>query len=316
MSATKKLLLLLPVFLILAYGGVFIFQYHIDDDPTLKPNSRFVVEGGSRAVTMAATLMDRELHYAGWAPNKLWFWPIARSNNMIAYQMGIQYAMARWATELADFLGRERGSGEADGSLIGAKGKLSYDPTAFLLPSAVSQYDEGITAFLDYNRRLSRNQAHYDKTSSNLADFLGKISKDLGSQSAALELTILTPDDFTTEERNHLTDEQRNVLSSNSGYFDGRASGVFFATKGRMYAYYIILEALGEDYRDVIASKGAEDHWQNMLVSLRSGATLYKFFIANGDAGSYIVPSDLARQGFFLLRADKQLQEVVDILNR
>jgi hypothetical protein len=83
-----------------------------------------------------------------------------------------------------------------------------------------------------------------------------------------------------------------------------------------MFAYYVILSALGEDYHSVIVTKGVEEHWQNMLVSLRSGAVLYKFFVANGTGSSYFVPSDLAYQGFFLLRFDKQLQEVADILNR
>ncbi len=293
---------------------LFILQYHIDDDPDLKPLPQHVVAGGSEAVAMAATLMDLETRH--WAPNKLWFYPIAHSANMVAYQKGIQYAVAQWATQMTDFLGRERGSGEADPNLVAAKGLLNYDPTAFILPSAVSQYRQGIRNLDDYNRRLAHGEAKYDKISSNLSDFLIKVSKDLGSQSGTIELTVLSPDDFTAAERQRLTDNQRQVLSSNGGYFDGRASRVFFATKGRMYAYYVILDALGDDFHDVLAAKGATEHWQNMLVSLRSGATFYKFFVANGARGAYFTPSDLATQGFFLLRFDKQLQEVADILNR
>ncbi len=300
--------------LLVAYVLLFIYQYHIDDDPFLKPSSRFVVEGGSKAVTMAATLMELETEH--WAPGKPWVYPVALSTNMVSYQKGIQYAVAQWATQMTDFLGRERGSGEADPNLVAAKGQLNYDPTAFILPSSVSQYQEGIRNLDDYNRRLARGQARYDKIASSLSDFLIKIDKDLGSQSSTLELTVLAPDDFTTGERTHMTDNQRSVLETNGGYFDGRATDVFFATKGRMYAYFVILSALGEDYHGVIVAKGAEEHWQNMLISLRSGASLYKFFIANGAGGSYFVPSDLAYQGFFLLRFDKQLQEVADILNR
>jgi hypothetical protein len=299
---------------LVAFVLLFIHQYHIDDDPFLKPSARFAVEGGSKAVTMAATLMELQIDH--WAPGKPWVDPIAHSTNMVSYQKGIQYAVAQWATQMTDFLGRERGSGEADPNLVAAKGLLNYDPTAFILPSAVSQYQEGIRNLDDYNRRLARGQARYDKIASSLSDFLIKIDKDLGSQSGTIELTVLSPDDFTTGERTHMTDNQRSVLATNGGYFDGRATDVFFATKGRMYAYFVILSALGEDYHSVIVAKGAEEHWQNMLISLRSGASLYKFFIANGAGGSYFTPSDLAYQGFFLLRFDKQLQEVADILNR
>ncbi len=299
---------------VVVFFGVFIYQYRIDDDRDLKPAPEHVMAGGSQAVAMAATLMDLEIRH--WAPNKPWFYPIAHSTNMVAYQKGIQYAVAQWATQMTDFLGRERGSGEADPNLVAAKGLLNYDPTAFILPSAVSQYREGIRNLDEYNRRLARGQAKYDKIASSLSDFLVKISKDMGSQSGTIELTVLSPDDFTEAEKQRLTDNQRRVLSSNSGYFDGRATKVFFATKGRMYAYYLILEGLGEDYGEVIAAKGAEEHWRNMLVSLRSGASFYKFFVANGAGGSYFTPSDLAYQGFFLLRFDKQLQELADILNR
>ena len=299
---------------VMLYVALFIHEYRIDDDRDLQPQAEYVVEGGSRAVTMAASLMERETSH--WAPNKPWFYPIAHSTNMVAYQIGIQYAVAQWATQMTDFLGRERGSGEADRNLVAAKGLLNYDPTAFILPSAVSQYREGIRNLDEYNRRLAHGQAKYDRIASSLSDVLVKIGKDLGSQSGTIELTVLSPDNFSDAEKQHLTDNQRRVLASNGGYFDGRATEVFFATKGRMYAYYILLAAIGEDFHEVLKTKGALEHWENMLISLRSGASLYKFFIANGAGGAYFVPSDLAYQGFFLLRFDKQLQELADILNR
>ena len=293
---------------------VFFVQYGIDDDPNLAPDPAFA--GGSAAVAMAATLMDEEIHHSIWAPNKPWFYPIAHSTNMINYQRGLQYAVARWAVEMSDLLGRERGSGEADRDLITASGRFKFDPSAFLLPSAVSQYKDGIAALVAYNQRLAAGQAKYDKIASNLSLFIDRISKDLGSQSATIELMVLTPSDLTDAEKSHLSDMQRAVLEANGGYFDTRATETFFATKGRMYAYYMLLKAIGEDYHDVLVEKNALFHWENMLLSLRSGATLHKFFIANGAPGSYIVPSDIAMQGFFLLRADKQLKELADILNK
>ena len=298
----------------LLYFGLFIYEYHIDDDLEITAQGAHFTEAGSKAVSVAASLMEREISH--WAPNKPWFYPISHSGNMVAFQKGLQYAVAQWATQMTDFLGRERGSGEADPNLVAAKGLLNYDPTAFLLPSAVSQYRDGIRNLDAYNQRLAHGQAKYDRIASSLSDVLIKIGKDLGSQSGTIELTVLSPDDFTEAEKQHLTDNQRRVLATNGGYFDTRASEVFFATKGRLVAYYLLLEAIGTDFQEVLKTKGAEEHWQNMLISLRSGATLYKFFVSNGTGGSYFTPSDLAYQGFFLLRFDKQLQELADILNR
>ena len=122
---------------VLLFIIAFFIEYRIDDNPDLQPNPALTVKGGSKAVTMAATLMDLEINHTGWAPNRLWYHPIAYSSNMKNYQKGIQYAVARWAVEMADILGRERGSGEADGDLTNASGHFKYDPEAWLLPSAV-----------------------------------------------------------------------------------------------------------------------------------------------------------------------------------
>jgi hypothetical protein len=301
---------------IILFWVAFFVEYRIDDDPNLAPNPAFVVQGGSRAVTMAETLMDLEINHTAWSPNRLWYHPVAYSSNMKNYQQGIQYAVARWAVEMADLLGRERGSGEADGDLGTASGLFKYDPTAWIFPSSVTQYQKGIERLESYNRRLAAGQAKYDKIASSLSLFLDRITKDLGSQSASLELTVLSPDDYSPEEKQHLNDAERAALSSNGGYFDSRAGAAFYATKGRLYAYYILLKAIGEDYHDALVAKNAAEHWENMLVSLRSAATFSKFFVANGAAGSYFTPSDLSTQGFHLLRADKQLQELTDIMNK
>lgn len=303
------------VAVVLAFLAIFALQYRIDD-ADVAPDPRFAAAGGSEAVAMAATLMDRQIHGATWAPNKPWIWPVAHSTNMVAYQVGVQYALGRYVNEMADFLGRERGSGEADPDLLAAKGLFSYSPTAFIMPSAVSQYSEGITRLQAYNRRLAAGQAKYDKLSSSLSDFLTKISKDLGSQSASIELIVLSPDDLTAEDKARLTDKQRTVLDSNGGYFDRRATEAFYATKGRLYVYAMLLTALGNDFHDVLAAKGAQDHWQEMLTSLRAAARRTKFFIANGAANDTFVPNDLAAQGFFLMRANQRLREIADILNR
>ncbi|CCG39611.1 DUF2333 family protein [Magnetospirillum molischianum] len=301
---------------LVAFFFLIFFSYRIDDDPNLKPNPKFVVEGGSAAVTMAATLMNLEINETGWAPNKPWIYPMAHSSNMKAYQTGIQYAVARWANEMSDFLGRERGSGEADRDLISAKGKFSEDPTEYILPSSVAIYNEGIESLVEYNHRLAHGEAKYDKIHSSLADFLVKISRDLGSQSAAVEALVEPPGRAASEHSGGEVKRHITEYIPGGSIFDSRPSRTFFATKGRMYAYYTILKGVGEDYKDIIASKGAQRHWNNMLSSLRDGATMYKTFITNGTPGSYVVPSDIATQGFFLMRADKQILEVADILSR
>ena len=54
--------------------------------------------------------------------------------------------------------------------------------------------------------------------------------------------------------------------------------------------------------------------WTQMLISLREAAELQPLIVRNGKADSMLMPSHLAGQGFYLLRARTQLKEVSDVL--
>jgi hypothetical protein len=305
--------------LLVPFLVVYVAEYDIADDPNLKANPAFEVQGGSRAVTMAATLMDAEIHRGTWAPSRLWYHPLAYSSNMKNFQMGEQYAVSRFAGEMADLLGRDRGAGDTDPDLRRAKGSLSFDPAIWSIVTSngsVPQYEQGVAFLNNYNRRLGAGQARYDKNSSNLALFLDRINKDLQSQSSIISLTVLEPDDYTVTQMQHLTDAERSMVSTNGGYFDSRASQVFYATKGRLYAYYVILNAIGEDFHDVIASKRVDDQWQDMIGTLRVAASYKKYWPANGERGDSLVPNDLVWQGYLLGRADALLGVLTDTLNK
>ena len=305
--------------LIVPFLGVYVAEYDIADDPDLKPKASFDIQGGSRAVTMAATLMDDEINGGTWAPSRLWYHPLAYSSNMRNFQMGEQYAVSRFAGEMADLLGRDRGAGDTDPDLRRAKGSLSFDPAIWAIVStngSVPQYEQGVESLNAYNRRLAAGQARFDKIPANLSLFLDRINKDLQSQSAIIGLTVLEPEDYTQAQLQHMTDAERRMVSTNGGYFDSRASQVFYATKGRLYAYYVILNAIGADFHDVIEQKRVADQWQDMIGTLRVAATYKKYWPANGTRGDSFVPNDLVWQGYLLGRADTLLGVLADTLSK
>jgi hypothetical protein len=51
-----------------------------------------------------------------------------------------------------------------------------------------------------------------------------------------------------------------------------------------------------------------------MLLTLSEGSQLDPLFILNGSADNQFIPSHLAGQGFYLLRARTQLREITNIL--
>jgi hypothetical protein len=299
--------------LLAAWIAIFLVAYHVDDDPNLEPAARFAVPGGSQAVAMTATLMDRALQ-DGWAPSELWYHPAAHSRNMKSFQLGEQYAVSRFVSEFTEKMGHDQGSGDLDRDLMKARGYFNYDPTSWALissGSAVTQYTDGIASLEAYNQRLAAGQARINRLPVALSGFLADVNSDLQSQSRIIELTVMEPGDFTEAQKKEMTDADRARLGVNGGYFDGRAADIFYASKGRLYAYYLILKALGEDYREAIAAKHAESQWEDLVSTLRTAATYKKFLPANGARGDYSVPNDLVWQGYLLGRVDNDLGVLV-----
>ena len=113
--------------LIVAYYVLGSWAYfHVGDDPAFLPPSPTI--GGSKAVDMAAALIERETVTHAWQPNDPVFMPNGILNHPSAFQTGMQGALARFAIELEDQIGRTRGSSAADPDLGWARGLLNFPP--------------------------------------------------------------------------------------------------------------------------------------------------------------------------------------------
>jgi len=292
---------LLVAFLVVYYPVGMVLYQTIDDDVDMQPAPQHVVEGGSRAVAIVVTMLEQQTEY--WAPNKPFWMPAAALDNMPNYQLGMVYAMSRFAIELGDYLGRVRGSSSMDPNLDQAAGLLKYDGTTWYwgqgnilpMPTAESRYREAAKELTTYNTRVGAGQANYDKRADNLIAFLDRVAADLGSASAALD---------------------SRVTESDAGYFDTKADDLFYDIKGRLYAYHMILREIGVDFEAVIAQKQATGIWTNMLSSLRKAAVMDPLVVANGEPGSLFIPSHLSELGFDLLRARTQIREATDSLQK
>lgn len=289
-------------FLVLYYPVGMMLAHQINGDVDYQTPAEFQVEGGSRAVSIAAALIDREVTKTKWVANKPFIFPSSLLDNMPNFQMGLVYAISRFAIEMTDVLGRTRGSSQVDPDLDKASGLLKYDgtiwvwePTTSLMPtaSAERQYVAGEKALMRYNRHVAEGKAIYDKRADNLIEFLSRVEADLGSSSAILA---------------------ERAMTSEAGWFDTRADDIFYATKGRLYGYYLLLRELGVDFQPVLAEKNVESAWTQTLASLRVAAAMDPLIVANGANDGFLIPSHLAVQGFYLLRARTQLREVENIL--
>jgi len=291
-------ILLLVTVLYFPIGGAMV--HNIDDNTAYQGEK--VNKGESYTVSMVASLINRETEEKTWTPNLPFFFPSSYLDNMPNYQLGMVNALSKFAIELSDQLGRMRGSSQADADLENAAGMLKYpgtrwifDPSTSFMPtaSANKMYKSARKSLISYNKRLANGEAVFEARADNLISTLDKIAKDLGSSSAIIDKQILVGQEKT---------------------FDLKGDDVFYSSKGKLYAYYLILRELGKDYDQVIKDKELTNVWNKMINSFEKAAKLEPYVVVNGSPDGQLLPSHLSSMGFYLLRARTKLQEVSNIL--
>jgi len=288
--------------LLLYYPLGMIIMHRIDDDTHFVASDNFDIAGGSHTVAMMQSLIQRETWKNHWSPNDPFFYPSHYLVRMPAFQRGIISALSRFAVELSDQIGRTRSSSQIDPDLEKAAGLLKYSPNVWvfdfstsLLPTASSeeQYLTAVKLLGNYNLRLAKGEAIFDRRADNLIETLECINTDLGSASAIIET--------------HVKDAPLH-------WIDRDAGDIFYNVKGKMYADYLLLRELKRDFSDIIKEKQLEAVWDTALESLQEGAGLGHFFILNASTQSQFLPNHLAIQGFYLMRARIQIRSITGIL--
>jgi hypothetical protein len=269
----------------------------IDDDFEFGPGT--VDSSQSRAVAIAARLVFREVEQHTWVSNDPFYLPSWWLDNMPHFQQGIVAATARFTRALAD--ASDRGQGPAL-DLERAAGLLKYpgnvwkfDPSTSWAPTASSekQYRNAARNLVEFNRRLTQGEPGFDRHAASLAALVSALGRDLGAISGDID---------------------RHLAENHSALFDTRADDVFYATKGKVYAYGLLLRELGGDYAQVLADRELAVQWRQMIDALRAAAALEPLVVLNGAPDGTFVPSHLTAQGFYLLRARAILSEIAEKL--
>jgi len=255
----------------------------IDDDTAfaVKPAEA----GQSAALAIAAGLIRREIDGHGWAPNR-----------PFNFQRGEVAAVGRLASEMDRRLGQI-----GDGELARAALLLRYPADVWMVNlkapwektiSTEKQYRNAARALEAFNKRVAAGQP--DALFVARPDVLGGILVGFAEE---VELAATTLEE-----------------SQAGAWLDGRLASAFYSAKGRAYASFMILRALGEDYRSLLVERNLDDVWQAMLGSLEAAATARPWIVLNGGGGSALVPNHLAWEGFRLLRAERRMISLAEAL--
>ncbi|MER9421846.1 DUF2333 family protein [Mesorhizobium sp. M0317] len=268
--------------------------------------------GNSGIAQVAADLTDFDVNQNAWISSmilyKLGLFGIDWDNtpfmdNKASFQRGINQAVRRTATELADNLGRVRTTSQIDGDLQDARGNLQFDEETWYFginpfgpkTPTPSYYRDAVTKLRSFNARLGSCQATFDARADNLKQYIDRISSDIGSTSAILK----------ERAENH-----------NNGWFDFRADDRFWFAYGQLYAYYGLMKGAQADFEDVIKEKHLGNLWDTMDAQFVSALRIQPFIIANGREDGWIMPTHLTTMGFYVLRVRSNMVEISNVLTQ
>lgn len=269
----------------------------VDDDFDFGPGT--VESSQSRAVATAARLVFREVDQHKWTANDPFYLPSWWLDNMPQYQQGIIAATSRFTSAMAQ--AGDQGQGPAP-DLERAAGLLKYpgtvwkfEPSTSWSPTASSekQYRNAARNLMEFNRALAAGEPGFDRHAATLATLVTLLGRDLGAISGDID---------------------RHLAENHSALFDTRADDVFYATKGKVYAYGLLLREVGGDYAQVLAERELAVLWRQMVDALKAAAALDPCVVLNGAPDGTFIPSHLTAQGFYLLRARAILSEIAEKL--
>ena len=108
---------------------------------------------------------------------------------------------------------------------------------------------------------------------------------------------------------------EAQIREESSSFTDFKADNVFFYAQGKAYGYYLMLQSLAHDYKDIIVSHDLYPLWTQMLSSLETAATIRPLLVRNGELDDTFAPNHLSYLSFYMLKAQKTMLTIADKLS-
>ncbi len=286
----------------------------------------------SRIVQMQVGLLDLMVNQNPWVPGdpqyRLGFFGLLDFadtpwfDNKAAMQTGMLTVVRRVSLDLADTLGRVRGTSEADPDLQAAQGRLRVNERAWVLNNpfdpqlqtvmegAEQSYRGAIPLYQKYNDRLGACDALFDVRRDNLRTLIDRLAADLGSMASRLN-TRSKAKEWSVEQKAFV-----DAGGNNSGYFDFHADNLFHEARGELFALHGVLQAVRQDFARTIEVSDLRQVWDRMEAHIAEGVRLDPMIVANGREDGTLTPDHLSVMGEKLLRARANMVELRDILDR
>lgn len=260
---------------------------HVDDDPAFGADV-VVPQGGSHTVAVLAALLEREVDRHGWVANDPAVFPSSLLTDMAAFQESIRASVEAVVKAFAIRTGTDPDLETALGALAVPGDRWAFDVGGSwsLQETSETYYREAVTALRRFNARMARGEV------ATLPDaaLAATLVRQAGERLAAAATVGLA-----------------HVDARGGHWLDLTTAERLYATKGEVYAYWVVLQAVAVD----VPSLGATDGWDAFEIAGQRAATFGPSWVMNGAAEGWLRATPLATQAAYLLDTRQALAPVI-----
>lgn len=276
-------------------GGWFV--HHIDKNTEYE--IKLADSKQSATVDMASYIINREVNKKLWTANSPFFYPSYFLDNMPSFQLGMMNATSLVINSLQKRIDTPIQNKNENTNLKKAADLLKYDGTVWMfspqnrfapVPSANTQYRKARKSLLAYNQALIKDEQFFYKRPEDLAFVLKKINLSLGASIQELD---------------------NQIREESAGWIDFKADNLFYYNQGKAYAYFLLLQALAYDYKDILVQYDAYVAWTKSLKALENAVNLDALYIRNAELNGLISANHLLYLAYYMEKAKSLNKNIV-----
>lgn len=321
MQITWKKVTGVGLFLVLIGYGVSVW-WSIEPDPInpqqLTATDKNVVGYATTTslILTVETLLDKQ---GGWLSNDV-MPPSIFMDNMPAFEYGALEQARDLALIMRKEFSRSQSQSAADKDLGEAQSKLNIDHTSWLVPSAESEYRDGVKLLKLYRARMmdpNNQDAQFYARADNLNEWLKEVQKRLGSMSQRLSASVgqerlntdLAGDNAARQSTPNLASHQVKTSW-------WKIDDVFYESRGASWALLNFMRAVEVDFADVLKKKNAEVSLRQIIRELEATQqTVWSPVVLNGSGFGLVANHSLVMANY-VSRANAAVIDLTNLLSQ
>ncbi len=273
---------------------------------------------GARTTATLIALIDTLLEKPGGylsndvLPPGLWL------DNMPNWEYGVVVQIRDAAKAFREAFSRSQSQSTEDRSLALAEPLLNFDNESWIFPATEDQYRKGRDHLASYYRRLidaDQHNAQFYTRADNLRYWIGTVQTRLGSLSQRLSASVgqhrINTDLAGDIHARQATPVAEEMLVKTPWW---ELDDIFFEARGTTWALIQLLEAVEQDFADVLRNKNAQVSLRQIIRELKETQRPLTTPILLNGSGFGILANHSITMASYISRANAALIDLRELL--